>query len=360
MRNRPFSAARPRCGHPLRSLAPLLALGLLAVQTRARADNPTPTDVTTESPETLQAREAFLKGIELVRKTQWAEALAAFERSSKLRPHAVTTYNIGTCERALGRYTRARAVLRRALAENDASGRTLLSDSLVTDINGLLAQIDGLLATAHVTLEPPGASIAVDGRPLDVATPAGESVPLLVAGLRAPAPSEAPPAASFTLVLDPGAHVLTLSRKGYADAIVNRTLAPGSTTKLALLLDKLPATLHVACDQAGAAVAVNGVDVGVAPVDVSRPAGRYRVVVKKPGHVTYETEVVAHAGESADLRATLPEEKPPLTSRWWFWTAAGIIVSGVAVSTYVVTRTDSEPVRPPLNGGGLGWNVPVQ
>ncbi|MBI2395859.1 MAG: PEGA domain-containing protein [Deltaproteobacteria bacterium] len=151
-----------------------------------------------------------------------------------------------------------------------------------------------------------------------------------------------------------------MSRKGYADAVANHTFAPGSTTKLTLNLDKLPATLHVASDQSGAIVTVNGVDVGVAPVDVTRPAGTYKVLVTKPGHVTYEAQVVAHAGESVDLRTTLPEEKRSLTSQWWFWATAGAAVAGVAAGTYLLTRQEPEPARPPLNGGGLGWAVPVQ
>jgi hypothetical protein len=320
------------------------------------ASTPAPAP-TAETPETAQARDEFVRGTDFVHKEQWAEALSAFERSAKLRPHAVTTYNIGTCQRALGRYTLARKTLRRALDDNTAAGGSQLPNDVVEDIKARIAQLDGLLAAADVKLDPAGAAIAVDGRPLDP-DPSDPSV--LVAGVRDPGAGAPPPVASFKLMLDPGAHLITLSRKGYADAFVNQTFRPGSTTPLPLVLDRLPATLHIGADQEGAAVVVNGTDVGVAPVDVSRPAGSYRVVVSKPGFVNYEAQVVAQAGEQVELRAKLPVEKKSLTQHWWFWTAAGVLVVGAAGSIAYFATRPPPPERPPLNCGGLGWCVQAQ
>jgi hypothetical protein len=306
----------------------------------------------------VQAREAFLLGTDFVHKAQWADALAAFERSAKLKPHAVTTYNIGACQRALGRYTLARTTLAHAVAENDASGGAELPQSVLSEIRAYLGQIDQLLASADVTLEPASAAIAVDGRPLAGAEAAPQSAaPTLVAGIRDPGPGESPPNPHFKLVLDPGAHIITLSRKGYADAVVNKTFLPGSSAVLPLSLDRLPATLHITADQPQAIVTVNGVDVGAAPVDISRPGGSYRVLVRKPGFLAYEAQVNAQPGEQLDMRATLPEEHRPLTGQWWFWTAAGVVVAGAATGTYFLTRPS--PARPPLQCGGLQWCVPA-
>lgn len=312
-----------------------------------------------ESPETLEARAQFVEGTDYVHKAQWADALSAFERSAKLRPHAVTTYNIGACQRALGRYALARKTLRGALAQNEGAGGAQLPEGVLQEIHADVEQIDGLLASAQVTLDPPSAAVAVDGRPLD-ASDAAASPPVLTAGVRDPGPGEAPPVASFKLVLDPGAHVITLSRKGYADAVVNRTFLPATSVALPLALDRLPATLHITSNQARAVVAVNGTDVGMAPVDVSRPGGSYRVVVTKPGFVSYEAQVNAQPGEDVDMKATLPEEHHPITKQWWFWTAAGVVVAGAVTGTYFLTRTPSTPPRPALDCGGLGWCVTAQ
>lgn len=326
----------------------LLALALtVAVRTAGATEPPAP-----ESPETVEARAQFLQGTDFVHKAQWSDALSAFERSARLKPHPVTTYNMGACERALGRYTLARKTLQQALRENDAAGGKLLPEGVLQEIRAYVEQIDGLLSTAEVTLEPASAAIAVDGRPLDGTDPA-----VLVAGIREPGPGEPPPAAQFKLVIDPGAHVITVSRKGYAEAVINRTFLPATTSALPLLLDRLPATLHITSNRAQAIVTVNGADVGAAPVDVSRPAGSYRVVVTRPGFVTYEAQVNAQAGEEVDMKATLPEESHPVTKQWWFWTAAGVVVAGTVTATYFLTRSSPAPAQPPLQCGGLGWCV---
>ena len=62
-----------------------------------------------ELPNVVQARAEFTTATDHVKNARWGEALAAFERSATLRPHSITTYNIGACERALGRsHDRAR------------------------------------------------------------------------------------------------------------------------------------------------------------------------------------------------------------------------------------------------------------
>jgi len=259
----------------------------------------------------------------------------------------------------MGRYTLARKRLEQALAEDAAAGGAELSDSLKAETRGFLGQIEALLARAEVTLTPADATLTVDGQPLEVlpaAAGVSPSVPrTLVAGTRPPGAGDVPPGSVFSLVLDPGAHVLTLTRKGFADSVVNKIFPPGVTISLNLELDLLPATLHVASDSPLAVVTINAVDVGVTPVDVSRPAGEFRVAVKKPGFVTYETDVLAHAGERVDLMANLKPYKPPLTQKWWFWSAAAVLVGGVVVVTYAATRP--APTRPPLEGGGLGWTL---
>jgi hypothetical protein len=321
-----------------------VAIALVLASTASRAD---------DAPEVVQARAEFVRGTDLAKHAQWAEALSAFEASAKLRPHAVTTYNIGYCHRALGHYTLARDVLLRAIAENDAAKGAQLADALVAEDRALVGEIDRLLATVTVTLDPANAAVAVDGRPLAVRGDA------LVAGVRDPGEGEAPPAGTFKVLVDPGAHVFAFARPGFATAVVNRTVPPGAAVDLRLELDRLPATLRVESSPPGGVVAVDDVDVGIAPVSVTRPAGSYRVVVRKAGFKKYESQVGLEAGQEASLRAALSKEETALTSRWWFWTAAAVVVAGVAVGTYALTRSETT-TQAPLDGGGLGWTVKLR
>jgi len=303
---------------------------------------------------TEQARAEYVAGTNHVKAAKWGEAIAAFERSRALRRHALTTFNIAACERALGRYTRARRAFRDAVAEDKASGGKELGETFVADAKTYLGEIDGLLAKIDLTVSPGDAAISFDGRPLllDV-----EDKGLYVTGLAAPGPGSAL-GATVRVLTDPGAHVLVLARKGYSDVLVNRTFPPGSKTTLALELEKLPGIIKVRADRDGAVVTLDGLDIGTAPVQVSRSAGSHTVVVRKTGYATYSAQIDVRAGEELDLRATLAPETIPITKKWWFWTIAGGVVAGAAVGTYFLVRP--APTRPPIDGGGLGWAATVQ
>src|SRR6516165_11896375 len=109
-------------GSKLWFITALFSIVLVAGSARAQDDD-----------EAGRARTEFVRGMELVKKTQWAEALVAFEAADKIRPHAVTTYNIGVCQRALGRYALARATFTRALLQSDgAPDSAKLSETLAT------------------------------------------------------------------------------------------------------------------------------------------------------------------------------------------------------------------------------------
>jgi hypothetical protein len=339
----------------LRRACALRASWLVAVLTflgaSARAQAPA-----SEDEATLRARDAFVAGAELARETRWGDALARFEESARLRAHATTTFNIGVCLRALGHYTRARSVLRRALEQNDAAGGADLAPSLIESIGAYDAEIERLLASVEVTVEPRAATIAVDGRPLAV-QPSTDGLPTLAAGILAPGKGKRPPRATFRLVLDPGTHLVTISHKGFSDAVVPLTVTPGERRKLRLGLARLPATLRIAASERRAAVALDGVDVGLAPLDLERPPGRYRVTVQKEGYERYETAVTLRPAERSNLMAKLAPESPGIHERWWFWTTLAGVAASAAVTVYVVTRP--EPERPPPDGGGLGWTIPV-
>lgn len=299
------------------------------------------------------ARAAFKEGASFAKDAQWGAALAAFETSSGLFEHAWTTYNIAVCERALGRYVRARQTFRRALEQRGRAGD--LPASTVLDVERFIAEIDALVANVEVVLSPADAVVSVDGQPLEVQVSGPE--PILALGSSPRDRGRPPPAPKFRVLLDPGAHIFLISRAGFADAMTRVSLGPGEKQHLDLVADRLPATLSVSANKSDAVVTVNAIDVGVAPVRLTRPPGRYHVLVRRPGFVPYESDAVLAPGQSTDLRATLKAEEPGLLSRWWFWTAAGVVVAGAAITTYALTRP--EPERPPYDGGGLGWTAKV-
>jgi hypothetical protein len=345
---RSSAATRSSAADPATAVAPA-RVGRSASAPAAPAPPPGP------DPRLGEARAAFLRGIALAEDMRWAEALGQFEQAAALRPHPATTHNIGVCLRALGFYTRAHRAFVRAMVEDQRPGGEALTAGMRDDLRAYLDEIGRVLAVLDVTLEPV-AAVSVDGRPLERREDPGE-VPTLVAGTLPPGSGQIPPGPRFRLLLDPGTHVFVLTRPGFAEAIHRQSVRPGSRATLRLALEQLPASLTVTSTPERAAIAVDGIDVGTAPLTISRPAGRYQVTVRKRDFVSQEREAVLRAGEQVTVVADLRPRPQSVFKRWWFWTAAAVVVTGVALGTYFGTRPD--PVRPPLNGGGLGWTIRV-
>jgi hypothetical protein len=188
-----------------------------------------PSHTPTENPTVVEARATFQDGVALARAEQWALALRAFERSAALHSHAITTYDIGFCERMLGHSTRARKMLAKSLSLHHASGDVELPAELVTAAGTYLNEADGRVA--RVTLTIASGAVAVDGRPLELAEP--DAVPpILLAGTRAVGAAEPLPSGTVEVILDPGPHRFVLSAKGRPDAIASVAVGLGSRTAL--------------------------------------------------------------------------------------------------------------------------------
>ncbi len=333
----------------------------------AHAEDPVASTVSPENATTAHARELFAHATGLSKRMQWADALSTFEEVARLHPHPIVTMNIAICERALGRYTRARAMFNAFLEETaklDAKSARTVSEGFMQDARNYVAEIDALLVHLDVTVKPAGVRIAVDGRPLtleggDVA--AGESASTTgrrVAGLAPPGAGTSVSVTSFELILDPGAHLILASRSGHSDVLVNRSFTPGMHATLGLELEKLQGHLVVDSSVPRARVVLDGRDVGLTPIDLTRPAGRYSLAVDAKGHNPYTTTVVVEPGQTATTNAILVPTSRALTTRWWFWAGAASVVAGGVLLTYAVTRPT--PADVPYDGGGTGWVAVVK
>ena len=186
--------------------------------------------------QTARARDAFMRGAALGAEGKWRDALAAFEESASVRPHAKTTYNLGFCERALGHTTRALGFFARALEEDRARGGGELAPELRTATEGFLRALQAEIAIAVIELEPPNATLTVDGRPLEVISRGG-ALPLLSSGTRAPGPGEAPPSSRFELRVDPGSRVFVIAGSDGKSRVVERRFASGAREIVRLSLE---------------------------------------------------------------------------------------------------------------------------
>ncbi|WP_437676666.1 hypothetical protein [Sorangium sp. So ce131] len=182
------------------------------------------------------ARDEFRRAFSLAQEGRWAEALAAYERSERLRPHPLTTYNIALCERALRRNTRARRAFLRALTESRGGADMRGKEA---DAWTHVRAIEREIARLTLTIEPADAAIRVDGRPLE-GDLLGGAQGTLVAGTLPEGPGRQAPAARFEVLLDAGRHEIELSRPGYIGRRVSWSAAEGASGALALTLTPAP------------------------------------------------------------------------------------------------------------------------
>jgi hypothetical protein len=310
---------------------------------------PTPDPVPASEPPadeaTQRGRSAFTRGVELARAQQWGEALVSFEAAAEARDAAIVQFNIAYCLRALGRYVAARSAIERALADPTGLGTTQLEDAKAYQRE--FAQ--GIVRLA-VTLEPESAGLSVDGRPLVRAADGG-----YLAGVAPPGDARTLKRKRFVLWLDPGAHVFRAERPGHQAVVVRRSYRAGQRAKLNLRLDELPASVRVRSKPGGGIVKIDNREVGLAPVEFERRAGRYQLEVQRDDYESYRAELDLRAGQRADLTAELQPYRPPVYTRWWFWTSAAAAIATGVVVTYFVTRPEPEP--PPYDGGSTGWVV---
>jgi hypothetical protein len=301
-----------------------------------------------EDPGLVAAKESFSRGLDLARDQKWGEALDAFETAGRAKRHALTTYNAAVAERALSRYTRARLRFAAALEEDAAAGGTELAQHYKDDTKTFLAELDALLVHVDVTLDPVDAALAIDGRPLSWTT---DERTVAYAGVAPANAGERVDRKSFEVVADPGTHIFTVTKGGFDTVVSKETLRSGVRARVTLSLTEMPSKLRIDANQGRATVRLDDVDVGLAPVMLVRPAGTYRVDVRKPGFVPYNAKVSLQPGQETALFARMNEDTP-LTKRWWFWAGGAGVVLIAASALVVGLIAFSEPT---YTGGNLEW-----
>jgi hypothetical protein len=332
-----------------RRLGALLALGIvIGAPNAARADDPKPNAGSNDAAAnaTEAGRQAFLRGVGLAKAEQWSDALASFEEAAAARDAPLVQFNIAYCQRALGRYVAARETARKVVKSHDG-----LSQQQLDDAKAYLEEFERVIVQAHVTVEPGAAALTVDGRPLLQAgnvylagvSPPGEGKPLATSTAQT----------SIDVALDPGVHVFRAARAGHQDAILKYSWRAGAKVSVELKLDVLPATIAIRSEPGGGIVRIDKREVGLAPIDVERPAGKYKLEVVRDTFETYSIDLDLAPGQRADLTAKLVPYKEPLTKKWWFWAGATAVVAGGVVLTYALTRPTPEP--PPYDGGNTNW-----
>jgi tetratricopeptide (TPR) repeat protein len=147
----------------------LLLAALLALPVAGGAADPPPDPA-------AAARAAYRKGADLYKAGKYREAIAAFEAADRLKPSPALQFNIGQAWEKLGDPAAALAAFARYLRLDPSAPNREAVQKTVRTLEARLAATGRQML--HVTTDPPGADLSVDGAPtgkapLDAAYPPG-------------------------------------------------------------------------------------------------------------------------------------------------------------------------------------------
>lgn len=273
----------------------------------ASAQQPAPED---EAPQTDRAAELKAEGDVFMDNLDFKKAFDLYTQAYAISKDPVLLYNSGRALQGLNRYPEA--------LDNLEQFRREASPELMQRVPGLdelIAKVQAQVATLEIQCNVSGARVLLDGKMVG-------TTPLTPRRVNA------------------GATKIEVFKDGHTPASMTVKLEGNKTRKLDFeLIQATPTGLLVVKSNApGATVTVDQRDLGVAPTQTELASGEHSVQVQHPDYEPYETTVVVKVGASTTIDATL-EESPAVYERWWFWTIAGAIVAGGAVTGAVLAAT---------------------
>lgn len=270
-------------------------------------------------PKTLdEAAARYDRGVKLFDAGDFPGALAEFDAVYRLTGRWEVLFNVAVTQKKLFRYGAAVRSLERYLREGgqavDGPRRAAVEKEL-TEIRSLVAEI----------------SVVVDGAPAQ----------LDVDGL-----SEGTTPLDRPLLLGSGRHVLRATREGELPDEKAIDVVSGQNATVRLTPRPRPVELKTAeigldSTPPGAALTVDGKDVGKAPWSGQLDAGGHLITASLDGYTKARQEVVLVAGQKRRVTIELlvlpppGEAERPVYKKWWFWTGIGAVVAG-GVATAIV------------------------
>ena len=144
-------------------------------------------DENIDAKDKAKAKKLFKEGVSYFESGKHAQALEAFQKSYKLRPHWAIRFNLGLCYKELGMYTRAKTEFLGFLEE----GGSDVNEATEAEVEKELAILSQIIAVIEIDINIDESEIWMDGK-MFAKSPLQDKIEL-----------------------DPGSHLLTISKDGY-------------------------------------------------------------------------------------------------------------------------------------------------
>jgi hypothetical protein len=256
-----------------------------------------------------EAKQLFDAGLKLMHLDDFAGASANFERSVALYPTQNSLFNLANCYKALQRYGDAIVVIERL--RKDFAGK--LKPEIKDAVERQQQEINSLVARLIIQTVPAEATVSIDGK--DVGT----------------GPTLGP------LLLGPGEHEIEAARLGHRSQRRSVKLVSGAARTEKFVLEGASGNLVVRANVAGAAVFVDGQQVGTTPLDepLALPPGEHTFDVRAAGYEDAERSIEVQSDSKQVLDIVLAPKS-----------AAPSSVASGATSASEISLSTNEPAKP--------------
>lgn len=286
---------------------PPLVLTLLVSVAIAIAIAPRPVraQVTAEV-STDQARAHFEFGVQLIQQGRWSDAVAELEAARAIHVTAPVLYNLGIGLRGVGRLREAVGRFNEFLEMLGAEG----SRARRTEVQGYISELTASLGMLHVSLQPPNATVFIDG--------------------------ERMPDGTTERQIDPGSHRVRAELAGYVAHEEEVEMERGGTATVSFMLEARATQGTLVVDRAieGAEVTIDGTVVGSTPYEGHLDPGTHTLAVRADGYRTLERPIEIVVGELLRVQADLVSAEHWFESPW-LWLGVGVVVVGTALGVAI-------------------------
>lgn len=256
----------------------------------------------------------------------YAEALAAYTAALALAPDdAALYYNLGRAHQAREDYPAAFDALSRFARSASPAVRARVP-KLVELMEDVRTRV-GTLAV-RCTADVPDATIAIGDRTSATGCTTAPkeiriSVPARQAVVDVKLTADAYQAQSARIPVTGGGPVVAVT--------------------LAVLPKATSGKLFVRATPPDARISIDGVERGNPPLEVPIAVGAHTLDLSANHHDAKHLPIVIEAGKTKDMTVEL-QRSAPITTKWWFWTGVGVVVTGIVLTTwYLVAQPESDP-----------------
>lgn len=314
----------------------------------------------------------------LYREARYTEARELFLSAYATSGEPRVLFNVAVCDKALGRYARAIATLKRSLVTTDRA----LPAEYADRVREAIATLSRYVAFVRVASSVEGVVFIVDGEAVRenpvaletgshtfVATKDGYEPATTTISVTAgeaeevtldPEPSTRPGVAKITCVGVRDCEIrvgdelvgkapVTVSRSAGSFLVRAKVegrewsqqridIQNGKTLEVALIGRVMPtAHLRVTTDRGDDTITVDGLLVGRSGIGIELTPGEHRLfIARKDGGASRSLDILLHENETRDLRVVLEEKKG--ISPWWFVGGAALLAGAITTAAIVASQ----------------------